>query len=206
MDRLTPDADGVVVSTSSGDVRARRVVVAADAWTNELLEPLGVRIPLEVMQEQVSYFAPADPAAFDRERFPVWIWEDEQCFYGFPTYGEPTIKAARDVSDNLMTPAERTFVPSPERTAELAAFLAATVPASGDLLRTVTCQYALTPDRRFILGPLTEHPDIVVALGAGHAFKFTPAIGRALAELAMGVDTTDDLTAFAVDATAAPAM
>ncbi|WZH38789.1 MAG: N-methyl-L-tryptophan oxidase [Microbacterium enclense] len=206
VDRLIPDADGVVVSTSSGDLRARRVVVAADAWTNELLEPLGVRIPLEVMQEQVSYFAPADPAAFDRERFPVWIWEDEQCFYGFPTYGEPTIKAARDVSDNLMTPAQRTFVPSPERTAELAAFLAATIPASGDLLRTVTCQYALTPDRRFILGSLIEHPDIVVALGAGHAFKFTPAIGLALAELAMGVDTTDDLTAFAVDATAAPAM
>ncbi|SDO25931.1 sarcosine oxidase [Microbacterium sp. ru370.1] len=206
VDRLRPDGEGVIVSTSGGDVRARRVVVAADAWTNELLEPLGIRIPLEVMQEQVSYFAPADPEAFDRDRFPVWIWEDEQCFYGFPTYGEPTIKAARDVSENRMTPAERTFVPSPERAAELTAFLAATIPTSGPLLRTVTCQYALTPGRRFVIGPLTEHPDIVVALGAGHAFKFTPAIGLALAELARGEDTTDDLTAFALDATAVPAM
>lgn len=206
VDRLTPDGEGVVVSTSGGDVRARRVVLAADAWTNELLEPLGIRIPLEVMQEQVSYFAPVDPEAFDRDRFPVWIWEDEQCFYGFPTYGEPTVKAARDVSENHMTPAERTFVPSPERTAELSAFLAAIIPESGPLLRTVTCQYALTPDRRFVIGPLASEPDIIVALGAGHAFKFTPAIGLALAELAMGGDTTDDLTAFAVDATAAPAM
>jgi len=206
VDRLLPDAGGVVVRTSGGDVRARRVVVAADAWTNELLEPLGIRIPLEVMQEQVSYFAPSEPEAFDRDRFPVWIWEDEECFYGFPTYGEPTVKAARDVSEIHMTPAERTFVPSPERTAELAAFLTATLPGSGPLLRTVTCQYALTPDRRFLIGPLVEQPDIVVALGAGHAFKFTPAIGLALAELALGGETTDDLTAFAVDATVAPAM
>ncbi|KQR84777.1 N-methyl-L-tryptophan oxidase [Microbacterium sp. Leaf179] len=206
VDRLIPDGDGVIVSTSSGEVRARRVVVAADAWTNTLLEPLGIRIPLEVMQEQVSYFAPSEPEAFERDRFPVWIWEDEQCFYGFPTYGEPTIKAARDVSEVHMSPAERTFVPSEERTAELAAFLSATIPASGPVLRTVTCQYALTPDRRFVIGPLVERPDIIVALGAGHAFKFTPAIGLALAELAMGGDTTDDLSAFAVDATVAPAM
>lgn len=203
---LLPTPDGVVLSTSAGEVRARRVVLAADAWTNALLEPLGAQISLEVMQEQVSYFAPAEPEAFDRERFPVWIWEDEQCFYGFPTYGEPTIKAARDVSENLMTPSERTFVPSEERTAELSAFLAATVPGSGPLLRTVTCQYALTPDRRFVLGPLIGHPDIIVGLGAGHAFKFTPAFGLALAELAIGDGTTDDVSAFAVDATVAPAM
>lgn len=206
VDALLPMQDGVVVSTSAGDVRAGRVVVAADAWTNALLEPLGIRIPLEVMQEQVSYFAPENPAAFDADRFPVWIWEDEQNFYGFPAYGEPTIKAARDVSENHMTPEERTFVPSPERVAELEAFLARTIPAAGTLLRTVTCQYALTPGRRFVLGPLREQPDIIVGLGAGHAFKFTPAFGLGLAELAIGDGTTDDLGAFAVDATAAPAL
>lgn len=207
VERLMPvDGGGVVVTTDAGQVRARRVVVAADAWTNTLLEPLGIRIPLEVMQEQVTYFAPGEPGAFDPSRFPVWIWEDEQCFYGFPTYGEPTVKAARDVSENLMTPAERTFVPSDERLAELTAFLGAVIPGSGPALRTVTCQYALTPDRRFVLGPLVEHPDIVVALGAGHAFKFTPAFGLALAELATGRPTTDDVSAFAVDATVVPAM
>ena len=206
VERLAPDGNGVIVTTEREQVRARRVVVAADAWTNTLLEPLGIHIPLEVMQEQVTYFAPAAPDAFAASRFPVWIWEDEQCFYGFPTYGEPTVKAARDVSENVMTPAERTFVPSEERLAELTAFLSATIPESGPALRTVTCQYALTPDRRFVLGPLREHPDLIVALGAGHAFKFTPAFGLALAELAMGLPTTDDVAAFAVDASVVPAM
>ena len=114
VERLTPDGDGVVVRTARGDVRAGKVVLAADAWTNALLEPLGAAIPLEVMQEQVTYFKPEHPEAFAREGFPVWIWEDEVCFYGFPTFGEPTIKAARDKSDNLMTPDARSFVPSPE--------------------------------------------------------------------------------------------
>jgi len=198
VERLIPGDGGVTVRTASGDVLAGKVIVAADAWTNELLAPLGAEIPLVTMQEQVTYFAPAEAAAFDRERFPVWIWEDEHCFYGFPTYGEPTIKAARDVSDNLMAPRERTFVPSPELLDELTGFTRALIPASGDVLRTVTCQYALTPDRRFVIGPLEEHPDIVVGLGAGHAFKFTPTIGRILAELAVDGTTSEDIAAFGV--------
>lgn len=206
VERLTPGPDGVIVHTPTGDVHARKVIVAADAWTNALLEPLGAGIPLVVMQEQVTYFTPADPDEFDRASFPVWIWEDEQCFYGFPTYGEPTIKAARDLSENLMTPQTRSFVPSPDLLAELSSFMGSTIPASGDALRTVTCQYAITPDRRFVIGPLDEHPDIIVALGAGHAFKFTPAIGRVLADLAVDGSTADDISAFAVNALVAPSL
>jgi sarcosine oxidase len=203
--RLTPDETGVVVHTESGDVHAGKVVLAADAWTNTLLGPLGAEIPLITMQEQVTYFSPGDPAAFDRANFPVWIWEDELCFYGFPTYGEPSIKAARDRSDNLMTPDERTFVPSPELLDELTSFMGRTIPGSGEALRTVTCQYAITPDRNFVIGPVPQHPDIIVALGAGHAFKFTPTIGRILAELAVDGETTEDISTFGVGSAANPA-
>ena len=202
---LTPDETGVIVHTERGDVHAGKVVLAADAWTNSLLGPLGAEIPLITMQEQVTYFKPRDPEAFDRDRFPVWIWEDEQCFYGFPTYGEPTIKAARDRSDNLMAPEERTFVPSAELLEELASFMSRAIPGSGDVLRTVTCQYAITPDRNFVIGPVPQHPDIIVALGAGHAFKFTPTIGRILAELAVDGTTTEDISTFGVASAANPA-
>lgn len=198
VERLSPEGSGVIVHTAKGDVRAGKVVLAADAWTNALLEPLGAAVPLVTMQEQVTYFKPDRPALFDRDAFPVWIWEDEYCFYGFPTFGEPTIKAARDMSDNVMAPEDRTFVPSPELIEQLASFMGETIPGSGQILRTVTCQYALTPDRRFIISPLDEHPDVILALGAGHAFKFTPAIGRILAELAVDGGTTDDIAAFGV--------
>lgn len=198
VERISPEGSGVIVHTAKGDVRAGKVVLAADAWTNALLEPLGAAVPLVTMQEQVTYFKPDEPALFDRDAFPVWIWEDEFCFYGFPTFGEPTIKAARDMSDNVMAPEDRTFVPSPELVEQLASFMGETIPGSGQILRTVTCQYALTPDRRFIISPLDEHPDVILALGAGHAFKFTPAIGRILAELAVDGGTTDDIDAFGV--------
>ncbi len=205
VERLTPVADGVIVATPTGEIHARKVIVTADAWTNDLLEPLGASIPLVTMQEQVTYFKPTDPDSYDRELFPVWIWEDEFCFYGFPTYGEPTIKAARDLSNNVMSPYERTFVPSQELLDQLTGFMSQTIPDSGQVLRTVTCQYAITPDRRFIISPLDEHPDIIVGLGAGHAFKFTPAIGRVLAELAVDDETSDDISAFTLRPSPTPA-
>lgn len=200
VEALVPDDGGVIVRTANGDVRADKVIVAADAWTNELLEPLGAAIPLDVMQEQVTYFHSPEPGRHDAERFPVWIWEDDECYYGFPTYGEPTIKAARDVSNNRMTPAERTFVPSADLTAQLGDFVHGLIPDAGPEMRTVTCQYALTPDRRFVLSPLQDQPDIIVALAAGHGFKFTPAIGRILAELALDGESTDDISMFAAPA------
>jgi sarcosine oxidase len=202
VDSVVPDGDGVIVRTPNGDVRAGKVIIAADAWTNALLEPLGAAIPLDVMQEQVTYFQSSTPEQHGSDRFPVWIWEDEECYYGFPTYGEPTIKAARDVSFNRMSPEERTYVPSPELTAQLGEFVHGLIPDAGGEMRTVTCQYALTPDRRFILSPLQDHPDIIVALAAGHGFKFTPAIGRILAELALDGESTDDISMFAAPAAA----
>ncbi|WP_334152197.1 N-methyl-L-tryptophan oxidase [Microbacterium sp.] len=196
VEAIVPDADGVIVRTAKGEVRAAKVIVAADAWTNTLLEPLGAAIPLDIMQEQVTYFRPEDPAPLGADTLPVWIWEDDECYYGFPTFGEPTIKAARDVSDNRMTPEERTFVPAPELTAQLDGFVHQLLPGAGEQLRTVTCQYALTPDRRFVLGPLPQHPDVIVALAAGHGFKFTPAFGRILSELALDGETSDDVSQF----------
>jgi sarcosine oxidase len=200
---LEPGAEGVVVRTDAGDVRADRVILATDAWANDLLEPLGAGIPLEVMQEQVTYFLPEDPAPFDLGRFPNWIWEGPHSFYGFPTFGEPTIKAARDASYNIMTPDERTFVPSGELLAELEDFMGRTFVGSGRALRTVTCQYAITPDREFILDTLPGLPEIVIGLGAGHAFKYTPVIGRILADLATTGATTSDIARFRMPQVAA---
>ncbi|KAJ9489613.1 hypothetical protein VN97_g3659 [Penicillium thymicola] len=198
VDKVTPDGFGVVIETSRGQVRAGKVIIAADAWINKLLGPLGAEIPLSVMQEQITYFKPKDPARFDPERFPVWIWGGEKWFYGFPTYGEPTIKAGQDAQQNIMAPDQRTFVHSPELLNTLTGFMDTIIPDRGQVLRTVTCQYAITPDRQFIIGPLKKYPDIIIALGNGHAFKFAPAIGRVVAELAIDGETSDDISKFPV--------
>ena len=49
VERLVVDsADHVTVTTSTDSYHARTVIVAAGPWTSQLLEPLGLRLPLEV--------------------------------------------------------------------------------------------------------------------------------------------------------------
>ena len=110
------DVGGEVELVAGGVThRAQTVVVAADAWTNELLAPFERRLPLTITKEQVTYFAAPDPAAFAPDRFPVWIWMDDPSFYGFPTYGEAGPKAAQDCGGQATTPAQRTFELDPRR-------------------------------------------------------------------------------------------
>ncbi|KAE8141870.1 FAD dependent oxidoreductase [Aspergillus pseudotamarii] len=200
VDRVIPKkAGGVTIQTPKGEFYAAKVILTTDAWTNKLLAPLGVHIPLSVMQEQVTYFKPTDPAAFQPDRFPVWIWGGDPAFYGFPSYGEPTIKAGRDSSNNFMTPEQRTYVPSPQLFEQLSSFMGSFIPdKERQPLRTVTCQYTITPDRQFIISPLENNKDIIVGLGAAHAFKFAPAFGRALAELAIDGKTKEDISKFGI--------
>ncbi|OJJ55447.1 hypothetical protein ASPSYDRAFT_48641 [Aspergillus sydowii CBS 593.65] len=193
---------GVLVKTSKGDIHAKKVIIAADAWTNKLLKPLGVELPITVMQEQVTYYKPKreHEARFESDKFPVWIWggadSTEKWFYGFPLYGEPALKAGQDAGRNDMTPEERTWVPSERLRKELNTFIDGLIPDHGDELRTVTCQYTITADRQFIISPMEKHRDVIVALGNAHAFKFAPAIGRVTAELALEGRTTDDISKF----------
>ncbi|KAF5021411.1 hypothetical protein F66182_6536 [Fusarium sp. NRRL 66182] len=199
VEAITPQSSGgVTINTSNGVFRARKVIVAADAWTNKLLKPLGVELPITVMQEQVTYFKPDREAEthFGTDRFPVWIWAGDKWFYGFPMYGEPTLKAGQDAGRNDMTPDERTWVPSQRLRDEVTEMVDRLIPNHGPEVRTVTCQYTITPDRQFIISPLEKHKDIIVALGNAHAFKFAPAIGRVTAELALDGKTTDDISKF----------
>ncbi|HEX7471525.1 MAG TPA: N-methyl-L-tryptophan oxidase [Candidatus Limnocylindrales bacterium] len=166
--------------------RAGRVVLTADAWTNDLLAHFGRRLPLTITKEQVTYFACPRPEDFAPDRFPVWIWMDDPCFYGFPTYGEAGPKAAQDVGGRETTPAERTFEPDPDASARLGAFMARHLPgAVGPPIYTKTCLYTLTPDRDFVVDRLPDHPNVLVGLGAAHGFKYASVIGRILAELAI---------------------
>lgn len=199
VEAVKPQASGtgVIVETSKGCFHVRKVILAADAWINHLLKPLNSEIPLDIMQEQVSYYKPSNPSAYESSKMPVWIWGSDKWFYGFPSYGEPTIKAARDTSENYMTPEQRTFIHSPKLLEQLTTFMNGFMPdKSRQHLRTVTCQYTITPGRQFILSALDNYQDIIVGLGAAHAFKFAPAIGRVLAELAIDGSSTDDLSKF----------
>jgi len=193
----------VVVDGADRPLRARTAVVAADAWANELLAGVGVRLPLTVLQEQVTYYAVDDPAPFAMGRLPVWIWMDEPSFYGFPQFGRPGVKIAQDCGGGEVTADERGFEPDPailERTDTFARmFFGGRL---GPAVHTATCLYTLTPDRDFVLDRVAGHPNVLVALGAAHGFKFAAWFGRTLAALSAGADVSDDLGPFALDRSA----
>ena len=57
----------------------------------------------------------------------------------------------------------------------------------------------MPPDRDLVLGPLPGHPNVLVAQGAAHGFKFAALLGRVLAELAVDGETDVDLSPYRVD-------
>ena len=190
----------VEVVTGRNAWRARRLILAAGAWSNAVLAHLGLRLPLTITREQVTYFAPADLGPFARDRFPVWIWMDEPCFYGFPVFGEAAVKVAEDVGGAETTADGRSFDPDPEGLERVRDFCRRILPAAlGPELLTKTCLYTLTPDRDFVIDAVPGHPGILVAIGAGHAFKFASAIGQILAELALAGESDTDLEPFRID-------
>ena len=189
----------VELATPAGPARCRRLGVCPDAWANEVLADLGREVPLKVTLEQVTYFRPADPAMFAPGRMPLWLWMDDPSFYGFPCYGEPTMKAAQDCGGPVIDPDDRGSEESREMRDLLAGHMRRILPAAGEPVRSVRCQYSLTPDRDFVIGPVPGHEAVLVGLGAGHGFKFAPTFGRVLADLAAEGTCGIDPTPYALD-------
>jgi sarcosine oxidase len=107
---------------------------------------------------------------------------------------------AQDVGGRTVTADSRTFEPDPEATSRTEAFLRRVLPGiPGDQIYTKTCLYTLTPDRDFVIDRLPGYPNVVVAVGAGHAFKFASVIGRILSELVLDWKTESDISAFRYD-------
>jgi sarcosine oxidase len=177
--------------------RCRKLVVAPGPWSQQCLGMLDCSLPLEVTQEQVTYYASPHLREFEPGRFPVWIWMDDPCYYGFPVFGEPATKLAQDAGGRTVTADTRSFEPDPANSARVEAWARRYLPrALGPVHLTKTCLYTLTPDRDFVLDTVPGHDQIALAIGAGHAFKFASVIGRILSELAIDGRTPSNIAAF----------
>jgi sarcosine oxidase len=192
--------DRVRVTTESGSdsgaIEARRVVVTVGAWTSKLLAGVLPVPRLVVTQEQPAHFALRDQstdaaarAATDWPGFnhsfdpsdPRYSW-----WYS-PIYGMYTpglgVKAGWHGVGPVTDPDARTFLPEPAQLAALQRYVRDWLPgADPDVLEPVSCTYTTTADENFVLDRVG--PVVVGAGFSGHGFKFTPAVGRILADLA----------------------
>ena len=213
--------DRVRVDTDRGSYEAGQLVVTAGPWAPALLADLG--LPLHVERHVLYWFAPpAGTAAFLPPAFPVYIWETAagEEFYGFPHQPGPPggVKVAmfhEAAGSERCTPDTIDRTVHPPEVERMRRCLAGHIPGlAGPLVTAATCMYTRTPDGHFILDRHPRHPNVVLASPcSGHGFKFVPAIGEILADLAAPPSTgtgtaatpARDLSLFALARFAAPA-
>ncbi len=193
-------APGGVRLTDGASIAAGTVVVAAGTATAELIDPLGLRLPVEARKRLVFTFACRDPLP----GLPLLI--DPSGVYVRPE-GELYICGASP-------PAERD-PPATDFDVDHAFFeetiwpvLATRVPAFERIKpgRAWAGHYDFnTFDQNAIVGPLPGLANLLVATGfSGHGLQQAPAVGRGLAELIVhGRYTTLDLGPLGYDRIAA---
>ena len=147
------DAD-IRVSTTAGIFTAKRMVVAAGAWTSRIMQGLGVN--LTVRRKPVMWHRTSDERVHADAGFPCYLFElPAGVFYGFPAIDERGLKAAEHsggdpVSDPLRV--DRTLRDSDRRPVE--DFLRAHLPAAQTPCREHSvCLYTMTPRRTLHRGP-----------------------------------------------------
>jgi sarcosine oxidase len=197
---IRPSKGEVEIVANGTLYRCRHLILTAGAWSNRVLAAFGLQLPLKVTQEQVTYFAAPRPSDFDPDRFPVWIWRGTPSFYGFPIFGEAGPKVGQDGGGKEVTAETRTFDPDLPALRRVQSFLQQRIPSAlGPIIYTKSCLYTLMPDRDFVLDQVPGHPEVHVALGGGHGFKFASLIGKILAELAVDGRTEHQLEHFRFD-------
>jgi sarcosine oxidase len=200
VERIRPTEGEMEIVAGGVAYRCRKLVIAAGAWSNGALTHFGMHLPLRVTKEQVTYFATPHQADFQPDRFPIWIWMDDPCFYGFPAFGEAGPKAGQDAGGLETTADTRSFEPDQAALKRTIDFLGKYIPkALGPIIYTKTCLYTLTPDRDFVLDKLPDYPNVAVGIGGGHGYKFASLIGRILSELAIDGRTPHNIEPFRVD-------
>ncbi|MDI9914000.1 N-methyl-L-tryptophan oxidase [Rhodococcus sp. IEGM 1379] len=190
--KIETDGDGAIVTTTAGRIRADRVVVCAGPWTSSLLPEFEslldvVRIVnIHVDSAKPELLSPPGLGVFSVEVPGVGL------LYGIPAIGGSGVKVGLDhgPADDLSVPRRS---PTEVEIETLHALVRRFLPAAdGAVEEALSCRYTMAPQNRFAVGALPGRPQILVgAACSGHGFKFGPAIGAALADMATGIARPD---------------
>lgn len=188
---------GVRVTTDRGEVHAGQVILAAGAWMPPLVGDLGVE--LRVTRQVLGWvWPPAEPERYELDRFPCWAIQDDAkgfrgVYYGFPMLpaegfgGERGLKLAHHWPGPTADPETLDRTPTGRDEEDFRPALRRYLPgADGPTLSLKVCMYTVTADQHFIVDRHPAYDRVTVACGfSGHGFKFSSAIGEALADLAL---------------------
>ncbi len=184
---IDPSGAAIVLHTTRGTIRAKTLVVTTGAWIGELVPELA---PAATVERRVLHWFADPKRKFTREAgfLPFAISNaDGNLVYGFPANARGEVKvaehmtveiiAAPDMLNRKITRADK---------AAIDGLVSRLMPDLGERLRSDVCMYPMMPDERFLLARHPRDTRIVIGAGlSGHGFKFAPAIGEVLANLAL---------------------
>ena len=174
-------------SADSEEVRADAVLVAAGVWTPRLVREM--QDMMTPVAQTLVYLRPTLPERFRPPSFPPWGADIPRTgWYGFPANTEGVVKMAnhgpgRVVDADAPRDADDAVIQSCRD------FLADSLPelANAPLAGSRACFYNDTWDADFYI---TRHPQVegltIATGGSGHAFKFTPVLGKVTADVIEG--------------------
>jgi sarcosine oxidase len=200
------DGDGVVVRTATGARRYGRVVVAPGARARDLV-PLarGTVLPRAVVQ---TWYLPRDVDQYAEDVFPVFERVGDVNVYGFPTVDGATIKVGVFTSPHPVVEDTEHVSPvvGPRQLRRIRDTVAAFLPGvHPEPVATAIGLEGYTTDGRALVGLAPGAPRIVLACGfSGAGFKFAPAVGEVLADLATEGHTDHEVSFLAPDRALAP--
>jgi glycine/D-amino acid oxidase-like deaminating enzyme len=191
-------AEGVLVSGEPLPTDA--VVVAAGAWSGELLAGRGFTVPVNPQRGQITHLRVAEDLARPTAAWPVVSpLRSSHYLLAFPD-ARVVVGATRETGsgfDHRVTAAGQH---------EVLAQALAVAPGLQDatLLETRVGFRPATPDGRPVLGALPGHPSVILASGFGPTgLTLAPFAGALIADVVLGDEPRIDLHAYRPDRFAA---
>ncbi len=202
----------VEVISDKNRYTTEKLIITAGAYAGRLLPHL--EQPLQVTRQWLTWVQPNQTSTLDE--LPCWIFEVpgvDGIYYGFPEIKTPWLSSkATQVSgfkiahhtpgqaltvEQLPTTLDQAAVVQEQR--KLRDFIQAYIPAlQGEFVAIKQCLYTYSMDGHFMIDylPNTNRRVVVAAGFSGHGFKFVPALGEVLANLALDDPETDALIDF----------
>uniref|UniRef100_A0A8D0V2I2 Peroxisomal sarcosine oxidase n=1 Tax=Sus scrofa TaxID=9823 RepID=A0A8D0V2I2_PIG len=198
----------VVVKTTSSSYQARSLIITAGPWTNRLLRPLGLELPLQTLRINVCYWKEKAPGSYSvSQAFPCFLGLGLSLaphhIYGLPSREYPGLVKVCYHHGNNADPEERdcpTAFADIQDVHILSRFVRDLLPdLEPEPAIMEHCMYTNTPDEHFILDRHPKYNNIVIGAGfSGHGFKLSPIVGKILYELSMKLTPSYDLTPFRI--------
>lgn len=202
---ISSGGDAVKVQTDKASYAVAKVILTAGPWIAKFLPP-EFASRFAVYRQTLCWFAlPQNREHYSPEHFPVFIWITgerlQDMLYGFPAIDglQGGLKVATERYENTVDPDAVPREVSTESTSAMhSEYIAPRLPdVSSHCLRTATCLYTVTPDAKFVIDYADDAQKVLFASAcSGHGFKHSPAVGEALAQRALGLPATLDLSVF----------